>query len=70
MLKRHMTPLRPGGQATVHQGKGARSAHMPHREEVVGPTRGLNDFAKATPMANPAPTTPLTEPPTFPMGGV
>lgn len=61
MLKRHMTPLTKGGTRTVHQGKGSQSAPMPERGQIEqlsrGPMNTMNDYAKATPMAQPSPGT-------------
>lgn len=73
MFKKHMTPLSPKGQTTVHQGKGSQAASMPNRQAITAlaqaPGAGLNDFAKATPMAQPAPTPPMG-PGALPGGGM
>lgn len=60
MFKKHMTPLTKGGETTVHKGKGSQQAPMPDRAQIKGLARGgdLNSYAKATPMAQPAPTVP------------
>ena len=60
MLKRHMVPLTKGGQTTVHAGKGSQQAPMSARNSVTqsgssAPGAGINNYAKATPMANPTP---------------
>ncbi len=63
MFKKHMTPLSPKGQMVQHQGKGAQSRAMPDRRALTAlasaPNAGLNDYAKATPMAQPAPMPPV-----------
>ncbi len=60
MMKKHMVPLAPGGQRTVHRGKGSEMTGMPTRRQVSGlanaPGATFNDYAKATPMARPSPT--------------
>lgn len=48
MFKRDMTPLTPKGQTIAHKGKGSKP--MPPRD-MAG--KSMNDFAKATPMAQP-----------------
>lgn len=63
MLKKHMKPLTPGGQTTVHAGKGSKAAPMNARSNVVNsgamqPGAGINNYAKATPMAQPTPPAP------------
>lgn len=71
MFKKHMTPLSKGGQTTVHQGKGSQATGMPNRQQITAlgsPNAGLNDYAKATPMAQPAPVTPTG--PGFGSGGL
>ena len=59
MLKKHMTPLSKGGQLIKHQGKGSQMASMPNRQQISGlataPNASINDYAKATPMAQPSP---------------
>lgn len=71
MFKKHMTPLSKGGETKVHQGKGAQSTTLPNRGALnalaSAPNAGLNDFSKATPMAQPAPVSPM--PPGGPFGG-
>ncbi len=62
MFKKHMTPLTKGGQTTVHKGKGSQMAGMPDRSAIQGLARGqggMNDYAKATPMAAPQMPTPM-----------
>jgi hypothetical protein len=56
--RNQMTPLSKGGARTVHAGKGSMQAPMAARAALTnapptGPT--LNNYAKATPMANPQP---------------
>ena len=63
MLKKHMVPLTKGGQTTVHAGKGSQQAPMSARNSVTqsgssAPGAGMNNYAKATPMANPTPPAP------------
>jgi len=60
MFKKHMTPLTKGGTTTVHAGKGSQQAPMSARTNVTQsgsnlPSAGINNYAKATPMANPTP---------------
>lgn len=61
MLKQHMTPLTKKGQVHKHKGKGSEQAAMPDRGEIGklarGPMNSINDYAKATPMARPLPST-------------
>ena len=55
--KSHLTPLTKGGDIHAHQGKGSQQAPMPSRQDIKqlqAPQAGLNNFAKATPMAKPA----------------
>lgn len=63
MLKKHMKPLTKGGATTVHAGKGSQQAPMSARTNVTQsgantPGAGINNYAKATPMANPTPPAP------------
>ena len=61
MFKKHMTPLTKGGQLTKHAGKGSQSQVLPSRSALSTLTSGnvgdrtMQNYAKATPMANPAP---------------
>lgn len=67
MFKKHMTPLSKGGQTTVHQGKGSQMTGMPDRQQISGlgaPGATMNDYAKASPAAEPAGN------PAAPMGGI
>lgn len=61
MLKKHMVPLSKGGTTTAHAGKGSMQANMPDRNQIkqlqTPPTNGINNYAKATPMAQ-GPTAP------------
>lgn len=70
VFKKHLTPLTKGGDIHKHQGKGSQQALMPDRAQIKGlgaPGAGMNDFAKATPMAQPsAPPSPM---PGFGRGG-
>ncbi len=53
--KKDLTPLRKGGPISVVPGKGSASAAMPDRAQISQLARqgGMNDYAKATPMAQP-----------------
>lgn len=59
MFKKHMTPLRKGGQLVRNAGKGAVEQTLPSRSALSSLTHGdpsqrtMNNYAKATPMANP-----------------
>lgn len=58
VLKKHLTPLRPGGQVDKHTGKGSESAPLPNRGELSKLTRNpaansINDYGKASPVAAP-----------------
>lgn len=61
MFKKHMTPIGKG-PTTAHKGKGSEMTGMPTRKQVSGlanaPGATFNDYAKATPMAQPAPAMP------------
>lgn len=64
MLKKHMFPLRKGGVLQAHRGKGSQQAPMPSRQQInslTQPGADMNDYAKATPLAQPAPTDVPTE---------
>lgn len=58
--RNQMTPLSQGGARTAHTGKGSKQAPMAARHAVTQapgmapPT--MNNYAKATPMANPQPS--------------
>lgn len=61
MMPNQMTPLSKGGARTVHAGKGSKTAPMAARAAITNAPPGgatLNNYAKATPMANPAPSAP------------
>jgi hypothetical protein len=60
MKKSGMTALTKGGQKTVHQGKGSQQQPLSVHNNVSAsgsaqPSAGLNNYAKATPMAQPTP---------------
>ena len=59
MHKREMFALTKGGSTVKHKGKGSNQAPMPDRRMLSGlalpGTNSMNDYAKATPMAQPAP---------------
>lgn len=59
MFKKHMTPLTRGGQTIRHAGKGSQMAASPDRGQISGlakgPNSSINDYAKATPLAQPSP---------------
>jgi hypothetical protein len=54
MLKKHMTPLKKGGQLVKHKGKGEAAGPQatPFGNSNPG-SMSLQDYAKATPMAQP-----------------
>ncbi len=60
VFKKHLTPLTKGGQVTKHAGKGSQQAGMPDRKAISGlasgPGQSINDYSKATPMAQPSPS--------------
>ncbi len=62
IMPNQMTPLSKGGARTVHAGKGSKTAPMAARAAVTQkpgtPPPTINNYAKATPMANPAPQAP------------
>lgn len=59
MFKKNLTALHKRGQIDVHQGKGAVEQTLPSRSALSTLTSGdpgartMNDYAKATPLANP-----------------
>ena len=57
MLKKHMTHLSKGGQLVKNAGKGSQQASMPNRSQInslaSAPGQSINDYSKATPMAQP-----------------
>ena len=60
MMKNQMTSLTKGGQKTVHQGKGSQQQPLSTHNNVSAsgaakPGAGMNNYAKATPMAQPTP---------------
>lgn len=58
MMKKHMVPLTPKGETTVHRGKGSQMAAMPDRGQIKQLARGqgsINDFSKASPMPSKTP---------------
>ena len=59
VFKQNLTPLSKGGAITKHKGKGSQQAPMPDRNEISSlakpATQSINNYAKATPMAQPAP---------------
>jgi hypothetical protein len=67
--KSGMTPLAKGGQTTAHAGKGSIQAPLSTRNNVQSsgsgsppapgqPPATVNNYAKATPAANPTPPVP------------
>lgn len=58
-FKKDLTPLSKGGQIIKHKGKGSQAAGMPDRHQIgqlaTAPGASLNNYAKATPMAQPLP---------------
>jgi hypothetical protein len=63
MFKKHMTPLTKGGTLHKHKGKGSQMAPMPDRRQISQLAQpgqqSMNDYAKATPMAQPQPADPM-----------
>lgn len=58
VFKRHLTPLRKGGRIDKHNGKGATEQPLPNRATLGALSSNpgastMNDYAKATPLANP-----------------
>jgi hypothetical protein len=64
VLKQHLTPLSKKGQIVKNAGKGASEQVLPNRSALSSLTSGdpgartMNDYAKATPMANPNKSSP------------
>ena len=64
MFKKNLTPLRKGGQINIHKGKGAVEQTLPAPGAMNTLTKGdpgqrtMQNYAKATPMANPNMDTP------------
>ncbi len=62
VFKKDLTPIGKGG-ITKHAGKGSRSQRLPSRHALNTLTGGdvgartMQNYAKATPMASPAPDT-------------
>lgn len=58
MFAKNLTKLSNGGTRTSHKGKGSQQAPMPDRSQITqlsrGPMNTMNDYAKATPMAQPS----------------
>lgn len=68
VFKKHLTPLTKGGDVHKHEGKGSQQALLPNRQEMKAlqaPGAGMNNFAKATPMAQPAPSPLMPGPGSF-----
>jgi hypothetical protein len=59
VFKKSLTPLTKGGQINVHKGKGAVEQTLPSRGALNTLTAGdpaqrtMQNYSKATPMANP-----------------
>lgn len=59
VFKKHLTPLNKGGQIDKHTGKGGTQQVLPNRHALQTLTQGdpsqrtMNNYAKATPLANP-----------------
>lgn len=64
LFKKHLTPLRKRGQIDKHEGKGASEQVLPNRHALQTLTNGdpaqrtMNNYAKATPLANPEVSSP------------
>lgn len=63
-FKKDLTPLTKGGRVNLHSGKGASEEVLPSRLALATLTEGdpgrrtMQDYAKATPLANPLLDTP------------
>jgi len=59
VFKHQLTPLTKGGAITKHKGKGSQAAAMPDRGQISQlakpANQNINNYAKATPMAQPQP---------------
>ena len=59
-LKKDLTPLSKGGAIHKHAGKGSSMAPMPDRQQISQLSKpagqSINNYAKATPMAQPQPS--------------
>lgn len=59
VFKQNLTPLSKKGPVHKHKGKGSEQAPMPNRNELTSLSKpagqSINDYAKATPMAQPQP---------------
>ena len=60
VFKKHLTPLTKGGTITKHAGKGSQSGRLQSAGNNLNPAttttaQSMNDYAKATPMAQPTP---------------
>jgi hypothetical protein len=57
VFKKDIKPFSKGGAITKHQGKGSQMAAMPNRNTLSAlqqpAGQSINNYAKATPMANP-----------------
>lgn len=64
VFKKNLSPLSKRGPIHTHMGKGAVQQTLPHPAAMQTLTAGspmqrtMNDYAKATPMANPSMETP------------
>jgi hypothetical protein len=59
VFKKHLTPIGKGGKIVKHVGKGATEKTLPNSASG-GFSSNMNDYAAATPMANPAADAPDT----------
>lgn len=63
VFKKNLTPISKGGQVIKHAGKGSSAQMLPSRHALSTLTSGnvgdrtMQNYAKATPMAAPAPDT-------------
>ena len=59
VFKKNLTPLTKGGTITKHAGKGSQSGTLGKTNNLNPSTtsnsQSINDYSKATPMANPTP---------------
>ncbi len=58
VFKKDLTPLSKRGQVIKHAGKGSQATTLPNRGALNAlanaPDAGVNNYAKATPIAQPA----------------
>jgi hypothetical protein len=60
-MKKHLTPIGKAGKIVKNVGKGATEQHLPGAA-AGGYSSNLNNYAQATPMANPTAGPTLSQP--------